>query len=76
MTTDDVIAPGDRVRMLRAKGAFDKGYEGNWWEEVVNVAKTLGSRGFELKDDGGEKIKGVFYPKEVQKISKSHYGKS
>ena len=71
----DVIAPGDRVRMLRAKGPFDKGYEGNWKEEVVNVAKTLGSRGFELKDDTGEEIKGVFYPEEVQKVSKSRYGK-
>ena len=23
------IAPGDRVRMLRARGAFEKGYEAN-----------------------------------------------
>lgn len=69
----DVIAPGDRVRMLRTKGAFDKGYEGNWREEVVDVAKTLGSRGFELKDDKGEEIKGVFYPEEVQKVYKSRY---
>ena len=72
-TAVDVIAPGDRVRMLRAKGAFDKGYEGNWREEVVDVAKTLGSRGFELKDDSGEEIKGVWYPEEVQKVYKSRY---
>ena len=38
-------------------------------EEVVNVAiKTLGSRGFELRDNSGEGIKGVFYPEEVQKV--------
>ena len=74
--TQSLIAPGDRVRMLRSKGAFDKGYEGNWKEEVVNVAKTLGSRGFELQDDTGEEIKGVFYPEEIQKVTKSRYGKS
>ena len=69
----EVIVPGDRVRMLRTKGPFDKGYEGHWREEVVNVAKKLGNRGFELKDDTGEEIKGVFYPEEVQKVSKSRY---
>ena len=37
MTTDDVIAPDDRVRMLRGKGVSDKGYEGNWrkWSTLL-----------------------------------------
>ena len=68
-----VVVPGDRVRMLSTKGPFRKGYEGHWKEEVVNVARTLGNRGFELKDDTGEEIKGVWYPEEVQKVSKSRY---
>ena len=70
----EVIAPGDRVRMLRTKRPFDKGYEGHWREEIVNITKKLGDRGFELQDDTGEEIKGLFYPEEIQKVSKSQYG--
>ena len=70
------VAVGDRVRMLRAEKPFDKGYEANWSEEVFNVGRVLGDRGFELEDDTGEVVKGVFYPEEVQKVFKGRYDKT
>ena len=36
----------------------------------------VGDRGFELKDETGEQIKGVFYPEKVQKVLNSRFGKT
>ena len=43
---------------------------------MFNVARVVGDCGFELADDPGEQIKGVFYPEEVQKVLKSRFGKT
>lgn len=61
---------GDRVRIIKTRSVFDKGYEPNWTTEVFTVTQIKGKRGCIITDDNGEEIKGVFYPKEVQKVLK------
>ena len=61
----------DAVRISRAKHAFEKGYEPNWTEEIFKV-KTIqpGTRRrvYKLSDWLGEKIGGIFYPEEIQRV--------
>ena len=61
---------GDRVRILRRKKTFNRGYEPNWSEEIF-IVRSRDESGFRLEDLDGEEIKGRFYPQEVQKISVS-----
>lgn len=67
---DRSVQPGDRIRIIKTRSAFDKGYEPNWTTEVFTVTKHKGKRGCIIEDDAGEEIKGVFYPEEVQKVLK------
>lgn len=64
------VERGDRVRIVKTRGAFAKGYEPNWTSEVFTIVKNKGKRGYIIVDDSGEEIKGVFYPEEVQKVLK------
>ena len=65
------INKGDRVRISKAKGQFEKGYLPNWSREefiVDNINKKFLPSMLSLKDDHGEIIEGNFYGDEVQKI--------
>jgi hypothetical protein len=61
---------GDTVRISKLKKHFEKGYMPNWSEEIFTVHERFSRNPpvYTLKDFSGEKIEGVFYEKEIQKI--------
>ena len=61
---------GDKVRITRAKGAFEKGYEETYTREIFTVDKVLETdpREYKLKSLTGEEIEGRFYEKEMVKV--------
>ena len=65
---------GDRVRLTRKKGAFEKGYTPGWTRELFRVVKVLDTypitysvEGIKPDKDGDTEVKGSFYAKELQK---------
>ena len=56
-----------KVRILSKERKFNRGYEPNWTEEIHTV-DAVTPRGYQLKDELGEEIKGTFYEPEVQKV--------
>ena len=67
---------GDKVRISKYKRrVFDKGYTPNWTEEVFVVDKILLTKPvtYKIVDLLGEKIKGSFYEKELQKAKQQTF---
>ena len=66
---------GDRVRISRIKGLFEKGYLPNWSEEVFEVVKVKYTSPvtYILKDQLGEVLVGGFYTEELQKTNQDVY---
>ena len=66
---------GDKVRISRIKGLFEKGYLPNWSEEVFEIFKALDTnpRTYILKDTQGEVLSGSFYYEELQNTSQEVY---
>ena len=59
---------GDKVRISRVKGLFEKGYLPNWSEQVykiINIKPTTPTT-YNLADLNNDIIKGSFYEKELQ----------
>ena len=63
------VKVGDNVRISKYKKAFAKAYTPNWSEEVFVVNKVQNTVPWTcfINDLNGEKIKGSFYEKELQK---------
>ena len=68
-------AKGDRVRLSRWKGTFEKGYVPNWSREHYEVMDMRPQRRggiprpvYKLKDMLGEDIEGACYPEEIQHV--------
>ena len=61
---------GDTVRISRDKGIFAKGYEHNWSEEFFEIYDRLNRdpHVYRIKDLNGEKLQGVFYTYQLQKV--------
>ena len=62
---------GDEVRITKAKGTFQKGYEQNWTEEVFNVARVntvCSPPVYSLEEEDGTPIKGTIYAQELPKV--------
>ena len=76
---DVVVKPkfkiGGRVRILKEKKTFEKGFTPNWTEElfVVNGVRLTKPVTYNIKDLKGETIKGSFYQQELQKASQEMY---
>ena len=66
------FAKGDTVRISGARRHFEKGYKGNWSEEIFKVAVLYSTfpPTYGLTDYIGEEIKGKFYAEELQKVAK------
>ena len=66
---------GDKVRISRTKGIFEKGYLPNWSEEVFDLyeVKLTNPVTYILKDTAGEVLQGGFYENELQKTSQELY---
>jgi transposase InsO family protein len=62
---------GDKVRISKVKKLFEKGYWPNWTEEYFIIENRLHRNPpvYILKDQMGEKLDGVFYEVEIQKIT-------
>ena len=60
---------GDKVRISKIKGIFEKGYTANWSTEIFTVDKVYKGNPpyYHLKDSNEEEIKGIFYEQEMQK---------
>jgi hypothetical protein len=66
---------GDKVRISRIKGLFEKGYLPNWSEElfeIVSVKHTIPFT-YTIKDMNGEHVAGSFYSEELQKTNQEVY---
>src|SRR5258705_453746 len=53
----------DTVRVSKNKGAFEKGYEATWSEEIFSIKSRQGRDPpvYTLLDQNGEEVRGVFY---------------
>ena len=66
------LRKGDRVRVSKRKGVFDKGYEQNFTTEIFivdRVVKGTERPVYQLTDYDGDAIIGTFYPEELLKIN-------
>ena len=61
---------GDRVRISNAKRHFEKGYMANWTEELFTSFDACRSDPpvYRLVDWHGDKLDGMFYESELQKV--------
>src|SRR5207244_10633283 len=66
---------GDKVRISRIKGTFEKGYLPNWYEQVYIIDEVLKSTPvtYRIKDLLNEVITGSFYEQELQKTNQEVY---
>ena len=69
------LAIGDRVRITKKKGSFEKGYTPRWTEEVFTVSQIQYTAPitYRIRDDSGEEIQGTFYEQELQKTTQEIY---
>jgi hypothetical protein len=66
---------GDKVRISRTKGVFEKGYLPNWSEAIylIHKVKRTSPVTYILKDTAGEVLEGSFYENELQKTKQEIY---
>ena len=59
---------GDRVRITKKKGKFEKGYTTRWTKEIFVIEKVLNTNPvtYKIIDLKGEEITGSFYEQELQ----------
>jgi len=75
MTHEGKIQIGDKVRILKRKGFFEKGFTPNWTEEVFAVSKIQRTNPvtYKITDYNDKKIQRTFYEQELQKTSQEGY---
>ena len=68
-----MLKVGDKVRILKFKDIFAKGYTPNWTKEVFIVRNVKGTmpRTYEIADTNGDDIIGIFYGKVLQGMSEN-----
>ena len=67
---------GDKVRISKKKGIFEKGYTPKWTEEIFTISKIQYTDPVTYKitaDYNGEEIKGSFYEQELQKTTQETF---
>ena len=59
---------GDKVRITRKKGTFEKGFTHNWTEEVFTISSVKATKPptYTIKDTLGEPVQGTFYEQKLQ----------
>ena len=72
---DPKFKAGDRVRILKYKNIFAKGYMPNWSEEVFVIKKVKNTVPwtYVMDDLNSEEIIGSFYEKELQKTNQEEF---
>ena len=66
---------GDRVKISRKKGKFEKGYTCNWFEEVFTISKIqlTDPITYKITDYNNDDIQGTFYEQELQLTKQEAY---
>ena len=66
---------GDKVRITKKKGVFEKGYTPRWTEEIFAVSQVLHTAPptYKIRDYNDEEIQGSFYAQELQKTSQQMF---
>ena len=66
---------GDKVRIMKKKKHFEKGFTPNWTEEIftINKVKSTKPPTYIIQDLNGETIKGSFYEAELQKTNQDTF---
>ena len=64
---------GEQVRISKSKLRFDKGYKANWSDEIFTINARIARPivVYRIKDYNGKVIRGTFYERELQRVSKS-----
>ena len=64
---------GDKVRIAKYKGVFEKGYLPNFTEEIFTIKYKISSQPptYRIQDCDKEEISGVFYEPELVKVVKT-----
>jgi len=67
---------GDKVRITKKKGIFEKGYTPRWTEEVFTVSEVryIDPITYKIVDYNNEEIKGTFYKQKLQKTTQEMFG--
>ena len=62
---------GQKVRLYKKKGHFDKGYLSNFTNEIFVVSKRIARNPpvYKIKDLNGEEILGTVYANELQLVN-------
>jgi len=62
---------GDKVRIPKKKGLFEKGFTPNWTEKVFTISKIQKTNPvtYKITDLNDEEIQGTFYEQALQKAS-------
>jgi hypothetical protein len=62
---------GDKVRIMKKKNIFEKGYTPRWTEEMftISAVQYTDPPTYKITDYNGEEIKGSFYEQELQKTA-------
>lgn len=62
---------GDKVRISKKKGKFEKGYTPRWTEEIFEIYMVQNTNPvtYKITDLNGDEIDGSFYEEELQKTS-------
>jgi len=66
---------GDRVRISKKKGTFEKGYTPRWTEETFTVSEVKHTVPvtYKISDYSNSEIQGTFYEPELQKTEQETY---
>ena len=66
---------GDKVRIIKKKKTFEKGYTPRWTEEVfvISAVQNTIPTTYKITDYSGEEIQGTFYEPELQKTKQEVY---
>ena len=65
---------GDKVRIIREKDEFEKGYTENWSEEIYQIYKVFQSNEvcwYKVQNLNGEKLKGIWYYYQLNLVSRN-----
>ena len=68
------LSIGDRVRKIREKTLFEKGYTQNWSDEIYEIADVRQSGGvcwYILKTLAGEKLSGIWYYYQLNLVARN-----
>ena len=65
---------GDKLRIVRKKGTFEKRFTPNWTEVfTITAVKDTKSPTYTIEDTRGEPVQGIFYEQELQKSVQEIY---